>query len=347
MRLGKMKKFGPKNKTPGTLVGPRGGLYHIVNGARVSGPAPISARGARSNTPQQGPARQPHADLDRLYADAVPAMAHLKAHTERIAKLVGGEPRVPSTLKGRPRTEEKIRADFQGDASRIVDLARSSIVVESMSQLRRALAAVRETYPVVRVKDRFKTPVNEYRDMLLNVRAPNGHVMEIQLHLKTVIEAKKQGHHLYEDARTIEAKVKGPPPRDFTAEERHRVAQLELSMRQLYREAYLSARQPALQKMRKGGLPDDPKRYFEMPPGTLMVPISKLKTIRRRESGVQNAEQHMRRAYVGEGQRRKPISVRREPDGSFTVVDGNSTTAIARKNKWRALPVLPDNGGGH
>jgi ppGpp synthetase/RelA/SpoT-type nucleotidyltranferase len=48
----------------------------------------------------------------------------------------------------------------------------------------------------------------------------------------------------------------------------------------------------------------------------------------------------MANAYNGTGAKRKPISVREVSADRYEVVDGNSTTAIAKKNGWKGLPVL-------
>ena len=86
-------------------------------------------------------------------------------------------------------------------------------------------------------------------------------------------------------------------------------------------------------------LPEAPWKYFFKTPGAILVPLSSLKTTRARPKGIANAEPHMQRAYDGEGKRRKPISIRDIGGGKYEVVDGNSTTAIARKNGWKKIPA--------
>jgi hypothetical protein len=87
-------------------------------------------------------------------------------------------------------------------------------------------------------------------------------------------------------------------------------------------------------------LPEDPWKYFKKAPGYKMVPVAKLNTTRARPKGIKNAEKYMKLAYDGEMDRRKPISVTKMPDGSFRVNDGNSTTAIAKKNGWKQIPAM-------
>lgn len=92
----------------------------------------------------------------------------------------------------------------------------------------------------------------------------------------------------------------------------------------------------------KGGgitLPDAPDRYFIRDKQTVMVPLGRVETTRARPEGIANAEPLMRKAYEGEGGRRKPVTLQPRKGGGFTVLDGNSTVAIARKHGWRAIPA--------
>ena len=128
--------------------------------------------------------------------------------------------------KGRARCDEKIATEYGGEARRLVDVVRCSIVVDTEGQLisvAEALArggdgggaldggAIRtadgDVYEVVRLKNRFKEPLfNGYRDALYSVRvqiAPGvWHVCEMQLHLAAVIAHKEHTHVYYEFFRS-------------------------------------------------------------------------------------------------------------------------------------------------
>jgi ppGpp synthetase/RelA/SpoT-type nucleotidyltranferase len=97
-------------------------------------------------------------------------------------------------------------------------------------------------------------------------------------------------------------------------------------------------------------LPDDPYRYFHKTPDSKLIPVSALKTIRARPTGIENAAKHMANAFNGEGEKRKPISVSDNGDGTYTVNDGNSTTAIAQKHAWKNIVAVVEpagKGGDH
>jgi ppGpp synthetase/RelA/SpoT-type nucleotidyltranferase len=91
-------------------------------------------------------------------------------------------------------------------------------------------------------------------------------------------------------------------------------------------------------------LPEDPWRYFTKTPGAELVPVAKLQTVRARPEGIANAAKYMAMAYNGEGDKRKPLSVKKNQDGTYTVLDGNSTTAIAKSQRWKMIPVTVEEG---
>ncbi|MEL7523371.1 MAG: hypothetical protein AAGJ80_17440, partial [Cyanobacteria bacterium J06553_1] len=155
-----------------------------------------------------------------------------------IADRFGGEALIPPTLKARKRSREKIAIDYGGDASRITDLARTSVIFETESQVLEALNVLRQNRKVVRIKDRFQSPVNGYRDVLLNLLMPNEHIVEIQLHLRSILDVKyKYGDQLYLEIRSIEAAAK-QEQRDLTSDETRRIEQLSSQAEQLYNEAF-------------------------------------------------------------------------------------------------------------
>jgi len=180
-------------------------------------------------------------DLDTLYQQAAEADPILKSITSAIAAETGGEPMFPPGLKGKPRAMEKIAGEYGGDASRIVDLSRASIVYDSVDALKAGLAALQGKVEIVKTKDRFDKPTaSGYRDITLNVKI-NGHVCELQLHLKQIMEVKQgKGHELYEQSRAIEAKaqIEG---RDLTAEEAAQIKAIEAEAKKLYDAAFDSA----------------------------------------------------------------------------------------------------------
>jgi len=103
------------------------------------------------------------------------------------------------------------------------------------------LAEIQATSKVIRLKDRFEKPVNGYRDVLMNVETSNGHIVEMQLHLESILKVKDgMGHALYEQERSILAEIAsaGRPP---TAAENARLAEIRKKAKALYDDAYAEA----------------------------------------------------------------------------------------------------------
>ena len=235
----------PDAATPGagagTAPGPANEAKPAAPAERAPAAEPTPAAKSAAPAAKEAAPKQRTADLDLLYQDAEVAQEALANATRKIAGAVNAEALIPPTLKGRERTLEKINSDYGGDASKIMDLARSSIVCDKMSQLRTASEMIQQEFKVIRIKDRFANPQDGYRDILMNVEMPNGHIVEVQLHLKGIIEVKNgAGHELYNEVRTIKAKIK-MENRPATASELEQIADAEQKMRAAYDAAYHGA----------------------------------------------------------------------------------------------------------
>jgi len=93
-------------------------------------------------------------------------------------------------------------------------------------------------------------------------------------------------------------------------------------------------------------LPESPWRYFKNVPGAKLIPLSKLTPTRAREKGIANAGKYMALAYNGEMEARKPISLKDNGDGTYSVLDGNSTYANAMRNGWAQIPAIIEKSQG-
>lgn len=146
----------------------------------------------------------------------------------QINGLFGQTPML-APVKGLKRAAEKLVLEAGGDVNLIRDMLRATIVVQKLSDVQGAIEQVQQNFEIVRVKNRFETPTESgYRDVLINVRMPDGTVGEIQINLPQMLAAKSEGHKLYEMARVL---PEGDPRR----------AQLEELQVRLYSEAFDSA----------------------------------------------------------------------------------------------------------
>lgn len=127
-------------------------------------------------------------------------------------------------LKGAKRAKEKCDADYGGDWSQLRDIVRGTISVPSMGHIKQALEHMKSAGLEIaqKPKNRFEKPTPEgYRDLMTFVKLPNGMVAELQLHVKSMTQAKEKGHKDYEITRTLQGKYGEGEPTDKWHEDDH------------------------------------------------------------------------------------------------------------------------------
>ena len=94
----------------------------------------------------------------------------------------------------------------------------------------------------------------------------------------------------------------------------------------------------------RGLIAPDYRYYLEPSSDSIDIPIQDIVPIRRRPDGVANAKVFMAEAALGDKAKRGPLSVKDNGDGTYTLLDGNSTYAIADEAGMPELParVLTD-----
>lgn len=95
-------------------------------------------------------------------------------------------------------------------------------------------------------------------------------------------------------------------------------------------------------------LPEEYGQYFEIGPGTDIIPLDDLISSKTAEENVQGADNGVKRmvaAADGELARRGPIDVLRqvnqygEPTGKYVIEDGNGTYSSVKRYGWEAMPA--------
>ena len=86
-------------------------------------------------------------------------------------------------------------------------------------------------------------------------------------------------------------------------------------------------------------LDDEPRLYFDLTEDSYLVPVNMIIPTRAREQGILRSKQFMKQAAQGLMNKRKPLSVIPNEDGTFTLADGNSTYAVAVDQGFNSLPV--------
>lgn len=106
----------------------------------------------------------------------------------------------------------------------------------------------------------------------------------------------------------------------------------------------IAARPSDFELVRSGEIAPNYRYYLEPTSDSIDIPTQDIVPIRRRPDGVANAKVFMAEAARGEKPRRGPLSVKDNGDGTYTLLDGNSTYAIADEAGMPELParVLTD-----
>lgn len=154
-------------------------------------------------------------------------------------------PLLPSTLKDVGRAFGKVTADYAGDATRLRDLVRGTLVLDEIGQVDATLAAVARRFgEPSKLRNTLRadappTSPDGYRDVNVNV-VIDGRNVELQLNVPAMLKAKGLAHPLYEEVRSIDAAAL-KADRDFTPEEVARVHALNAQQREIYDAAWLEA----------------------------------------------------------------------------------------------------------
>lgn len=208
----------------------------------------------------------PNCGQDTLYTLAKTEFMlfdHSLNHGEGVDKAIGGKVIRPDSvdeflgslelpgsliiiapLKGEKRAAEKVNGKYGGDWSKLTDVIRATVAVDSKSELPNALEKTREEmaekgFELVNADNRIATPLpSGYRDMNTLWRGPNGVIVELQFNTKEMIKAKEtEGHPIYEKERVILEKA-ASEGRSLTIEEDREVKALDKKMRRIYDAAW-------------------------------------------------------------------------------------------------------------
>ncbi len=208
-------------------------------------------------------ADQPVKDEAELYAKSTEALSHLQDWLDKgkgIADQLGFQTMAKgmegvdwnkpggmlfiAPLKGKARAAEKVASDYGGDWSKLRDVVRCSLAVDTMDQVKSTLAALQAggMKLAMKPKDRFNKPVPVgYRDLLLNVTMPNGIVSEVQLHVKAMLQAKEEGHHHYEVERVLDSKAQQHGADSLSPEEQGQMRDAQDQQKAIYGRAWQTA----------------------------------------------------------------------------------------------------------
>ncbi|NMH66410.1 RelA/SpoT domain-containing protein [Shewanella salipaludis] len=187
------------------------------------------------------PLRQNSNDLDTLYAQAFAAQIELAELLQPIAEQTRVQVQLPQ-IKSYRRAHQKVQLKFAGDAGKITDLSRASLIADTIHDLMSAYKALNQRMQIVQLKNRFAAPkASGYRDLNLLVKLPrSGMIAEVQLHLRDIAAIKNGAEHrVYEQVQALEATAI-EQQRPLSEFELAQIARLRQASHKLYHKAWLS-----------------------------------------------------------------------------------------------------------
>ena len=155
--------------------------------------------------------------LRELREHAKQARDKLKYITETTASKMGGKPKV-ADIKGSERAMKKILTHYKGRSQKLVDLARSTVLVKSENEAYAVIAELHDLEDkdivIVRLKDRFITEKRgAYKDINMNLEFEikiddQIHIAEMQINTHNFNEAKEIETPFYNRRRDLEDEIK-------------------------------------------------------------------------------------------------------------------------------------------
>ena len=187
---------------------------------------------------------QTRKDLGAKYKEAAKLKPKYDDQMLGIATELGVQDQIMlAPLKGVKRAVEKIVGDYKGNANKIKDLVRGTIVVDDFEQTLKAIDMISQRMgkPLgLRnglVEGSEAESPDGYRDIKMNIEI-DGHVTEVQVNFKEMIEAKDgEGHKLYEAARKIQTNANAEG-RQLTENEEREVFRLFAEQKKVYNAAW-------------------------------------------------------------------------------------------------------------
>lgn len=234
--------------------------------SRLSGMFTAAERKTAAVKPQQ-----PSKDLNELYRSAPAHQREFEGILSRVQRELGAARHSTATaddfrdaqakvaqgaakphvivaaLKGKDRASEKVRDKYGGDARRLTDLVRGTVLVPHVDDLPKSIEAIRKSLPkgwtISNPENRFTQESGDkvntgalgsgYRDVAVLLRAPDGFHAELQINTTHMWVAKEVsgGHTLYEQRRQIAEQA---THRALTGQEVNRIRRLDAKARDLY-----------------------------------------------------------------------------------------------------------------
>lgn len=158
---------------------------------------------------KKGKMHQNTNNMDQLYERAQIVHPNFEKEIKKLGKKYGAiESKVPESLKKRPRANKKVNMKYNGDASRLNDLVRATMIFKTQKAMNNAIRSFKTDHKAVvqqglldfkderEIKD--KGAGSGYTDVKLIFPFKN-HNVELQMNVKAMQDLKDSGGHALYD----------------------------------------------------------------------------------------------------------------------------------------------------
>ncbi len=184
---------------------------------------------------------QPNLSFDDLHKQAVASVPVLESSAQNLLdRLKSQNPELfkdvvfeMGPVKEHGRALSKVNTDYGGDHRQIKDLVRGQFVVDTPEQVVALKKAILEEMDIDSMKDKFAEPTPQgYRDINAKIELENGHIAEIQIQQRDILQVKNGiGHDLMVERQNILRTESG----ELSLGEREiKVAEIEAKSKHVY-----------------------------------------------------------------------------------------------------------------
>ena len=266
-------------------------------------------------------------DLSSLVTKAREQVPHLDNEIRELTDGIEGATPYPARVKDPNEIAKKLETSGK-DPSQISDYVGGRIVVDDYEALSQVVKQLDDEFKIIEMDNALSVKkIGGYRALHYQLINENGYSVELQIQPREIRAVQDNIHE--EHYAPFKNRKLGPLEflnaklNQFAAERKFKAAWDEWSVRNA-----------------EGELAYDHSKYFKNIKGSTLVPLNKLQSLESMaDKGIKNAKTFMEESAAGRKEKSDPISVKKNRDGTYTIVDGNSTFNNALRSNWKDIPV--------
>tara|TARA_R110000868_G_scaffold44269_1_gene147962 strand:- start:3958 stop:5934 length:1977 start_codon:yes stop_codon:yes gene_type:complete len=266
-------------------------------------------------------------DLSSLVTKAREQVPHLDNEIRELTDGIEGATPYPARVKDPNEIAKKLETSGK-DPSQITDYVGGRIVVDDYEALSQVVKQLDDEFKIIEMDNALSVKkIGGYRALHYQLINENGYSVELQIQpreIRAVQDNIHEEHYApFKNSKLGPLEFLNSKLHQFAAERKFKAAWDEWAVRNA-----------------EGELAYDHSKYFKNMEGSTLVPLNKLQSLESMaDKGIKNAKTFMEESAAGRKGKSDPISVKKNRDGTYTILDGNSTFNNALRSNWKDIPV--------